>query len=57
VGLRAGLDAEARGKTFVPSGDRTPVVQPVVRHYTDGEISGSHGSKYEDENLLGYSAV
>jgi hypothetical protein len=21
-------------KSFVPAGDRTPVVQPVVRHYT-----------------------
>jgi hypothetical protein len=22
-------------KSFAPTGDRTPVVQPVVRHYTD----------------------
>jgi hypothetical protein len=35
VGLRAGLDTEARGKSFVPAGDRTPVVQSAVTHYTD----------------------
>jgi hypothetical protein len=29
---RAGLDTEE--KSFDPAGDRTPVVQPVVRHYT-----------------------
>jgi hypothetical protein len=38
VGLRAGLDTEARGKVLClcqgPNPDR-PVVQPVVRHYTD----------------------
>jgi hypothetical protein len=34
VGPRAGLDAEARRKILCPSGDRTPIVQPVVRHYT-----------------------
>jgi hypothetical protein len=34
VGLRAGLDAWARKKSSVPVGDRTPIVQPVVRHYT-----------------------
>jgi hypothetical protein len=22
-------------KSFAPAGDRTPIVQPVVRHYTD----------------------
>jgi hypothetical protein len=31
---RAGMDTEDRGKSFAPAGDRTPVVQPVVRHYT-----------------------
>jgi hypothetical protein len=35
VGLRAGLDTEARGKSFASAGDRTSVVQSVVRHYTD----------------------
>jgi hypothetical protein len=36
VGLRAGLDTEARGNMlFASTGDRTPVVQSVVRHYTD----------------------
>jgi hypothetical protein len=38
VGPRAGLDSEARGKIFCPrrgSNPDSPVVQPVVRHYTD----------------------
>jgi hypothetical protein len=35
VGPRAGLDAGARRKILCPAGDRTPIVQPVVRHYTD----------------------
>jgi hypothetical protein len=35
VGPRAGLDAEARGKLSASVGDRTPVVQSVVRQYTD----------------------
>jgi hypothetical protein len=37
VGLRAGLDTEARGKIRCPcrgSNPDLPVVQPVVRHYT-----------------------
>jgi hypothetical protein len=37
VGLRAGLDTEARGKNPLPrrgSNPDRPVVQPVVRHYT-----------------------
>jgi hypothetical protein len=37
VGLRAGLDTEARGKILCPlrgSNPDHPVVQPVVRHYT-----------------------
>jgi hypothetical protein len=37
VGLRAGLDTEARGKILCPgrgSNPDRPVVQPVVRHYT-----------------------
>jgi hypothetical protein len=38
VGPRAGLDTEARGKILFPcrgSNPARPVVQPVVRHYTD----------------------
>jgi hypothetical protein len=38
VGPRAGLDTEARGKILCPrleSNPDRPVVQPVVRHYTD----------------------
>jgi len=37
VGLRAGLDTEARGKSFASAGDRTLVVQSVVRHCTDSQ--------------------
>jgi hypothetical protein len=38
VGLRAGLDTEVRGKILCPcrgSNLDRPVVQSVVRHYTD----------------------
>jgi hypothetical protein len=38
VGPRAGLDTEDRGKILCPrrgSNPDRPVVQPVVRHYTD----------------------
>jgi hypothetical protein len=35
VGFSAGLDTEGGGKILCPAGDRTPVVQSVVRHYTD----------------------
>jgi hypothetical protein len=34
VGPTAGLDARAKEKSSGPVGDRTPIVQPVVRHYT-----------------------
>jgi hypothetical protein len=34
AGPRAGLDTEARGKIPASVGDRTPIVQPIVRHYT-----------------------
>jgi hypothetical protein len=37
VGPRAGLDTEARGKILCPrrgSNPDSPVIQPVVRHYT-----------------------
>jgi hypothetical protein len=33
-GTQSQLEARARRKSFAPDGDRTPVVQPVVRHYT-----------------------
>jgi len=33
VGLRAGLDTEE--KSFASARDRAPVVQSIVRHYTD----------------------
>jgi hypothetical protein len=38
VGLRAGLDTEVRGKISYPcrgSNPDRPVIQSVVRHYTD----------------------
>jgi hypothetical protein len=35
VGLRVGLDTDDRGKIVVSAGDRTPVIQSVVRHCTD----------------------
>jgi hypothetical protein len=35
VGLRDGLDKQASEKSFVSAGDRTPVVQFIVKHYTD----------------------
>jgi hypothetical protein len=35
VGLRTGLDTEARGKIFASAGDRAPAVQSAVGHYTD----------------------
>jgi hypothetical protein len=35
VGLRAGLDIEARRKVFACAGDQTPADQSVLRHYTD----------------------
>jgi hypothetical protein len=34
VGPSTGLDAGARRKTSAPVGDRTSIVQPIVRHYT-----------------------
>jgi hypothetical protein len=35
MGFRAGLDTETRRKVLSPCRCRTPVVQSVVRHYTD----------------------
>jgi hypothetical protein len=41
VGPRAGLDAEIRKKSSASVGDRTPVVQSIVSHYTDRETPAS----------------
>jgi hypothetical protein len=35
VGLRSSMETEDRGKILSSAGDRTLVVQSVVRHYTD----------------------
>jgi hypothetical protein len=35
VGLRAELDQTLKQKFFASDGDQTPVVQSVVKHYTD----------------------
>jgi hypothetical protein len=35
IGLRADLDTEARGDSFTSDGNRSSVVQHVVRHCTD----------------------
>jgi hypothetical protein len=35
VGLRFGLDTEARENAFASAEDGTPVFQSVIRHYTD----------------------
>jgi hypothetical protein len=35
VGPRDGLGTEATEKSFASAGDRTPVIQSVVSHYTD----------------------
>jgi hypothetical protein len=40
MGLRSGLDTEATGKILCLRRDRTPVVEPVVRHYTDRTTLG-----------------
>jgi hypothetical protein len=43
VGLRDGLNTEARGKIFFSAGDPTPVVQSVVRRYRP-----THSEKTKD---------
>jgi hypothetical protein len=35
MGLRASTAREPRGKFCVSAGDRIPVIQSVVKHYTD----------------------
>jgi hypothetical protein len=56
VGPRAGLDTEARGKSFrlCPGSnlDR-PFVQPVARHYTDWAIRLTSGSMRGVNTLTG----
>jgi hypothetical protein len=34
VGPRAGLDSGVEEESSAPVGDQTPIVQPVLRHYT-----------------------
>jgi hypothetical protein len=41
VGPRAGLEQGLEEKFPAPVRDRTPVVQPVVRHYTDWATAAS----------------
>jgi hypothetical protein len=43
MGLRAGLDTEAREKSFTSTGDWTPIVQSVVRHATEKNPSPLRG--------------
>jgi hypothetical protein len=45
VGLSAGVDTEARGKILSFAGDRTLVVQSVVRHYADRPTPASNINK------------
>jgi hypothetical protein len=42
VGPRAGLDTQARGKIHCLCRDWTPVIQSVVRHYTDWATPAPH---------------
>jgi hypothetical protein len=54
VGLKAGLDTEARGKILCPcrgSNPACPVVQSVVRHYTAWATPAPH------EGELGFSCI
>jgi hypothetical protein len=39
MSLRAGVETEAKEKSYSSVGDRTPVVQSVVRHYNDRATS------------------
>jgi hypothetical protein len=66
VGPRAGLDTEVRGKILCPrrgSKSDRPVVQPVVRHYTDwantAPIINQYGNKFTrcglDEDTRNFS--
>jgi len=59
VGPRAGLDTEARGKILCPcrgSNLDRPVVQPVVRHYTNPApntaIAGRKKTAYRGERSV-----
>jgi hypothetical protein len=54
VGVRAGLDTEARGRIFTSAGDRKRAVQSVVRHYTD---SATPAPTYEITNHISGSDV
>jgi hypothetical protein len=50
--LKAGLDTEAREKAFASAGDRTQVVQSVVRHYTDCATPGPNC--YSHDEMIRY---
>jgi hypothetical protein len=53
VGLRAGLDTEAREKSFRlcwESNLECPVVQPVARHYTDSATQQTYNVKTKYNN-------
>jgi hypothetical protein len=41
MGPKAGMNAKARKKSSAPVGDWTPIVEPVVRHYT-AWATGAH---------------
>jgi hypothetical protein len=50
VGLRDGLNTEARGKIVCLCRGPIPIAQSVDRHYA--EISSSHGGEYDVQNCL-----
>jgi hypothetical protein len=51
VGLRAGLDTRLEEKSFASAGDKTPIVQYVVSHYTDWSTTAP---KLSPQYLLKY---
>jgi hypothetical protein len=53
VDPRDGLDPGDRRKILCPVGDRTAVVQPVVRHYTAWAIAVPQMSHYKNINSVG----
>jgi hypothetical protein len=52
VGPRAGLDTEARGKSLASAGDRTPVIQFVVRNYAKLETCLTHVDRISNGVLI-----
>jgi hypothetical protein len=61
VRFRAGLDTEAREKSFAPAGDRTLVFQSVIKTLlTDlqwGRFKFIYSSGYEISNLTDLSPI